>query len=147
MEIIKKIWDYQNNSNNLYLLAMIPFNLYGGIYYYQHIIPEENTTNKVLHILFFMGLIFLIIFRPYIFSYKTNNILTDIKHLDINSYEINTQIESSTTLIFGCKLFKFNCSPSSKATYIVRDKTFENYKKGDALILLLGADNQIKQVL
>jgi hypothetical protein len=148
MKILQQFWDKQYQCNNVIIcLLFCPFFIYLNIRFYNQVLSDSSIIMKLIHILFTLSLFTILFFRPYLFSYKTENILTDIHNTVGNTFEINVRPTLSITFIGKFKLIKFNCAPTSKASYVVVNNILQNYKQGDKISLLIGADYKVKQIL
>lgn len=143
-----QFWYGQQKCNNLVnCLVICPFFIYCSITFYNKILSESGLFMKVSHILFSILIFSILFFKPFLFSYfKENRLLSKVDKGN-NTYEVNVQPTSSTTLILGYKLVRFNCTPTSRATYIFVGNGLEDYVQGDKLLLLLDADNKIIRIL
>jgi hypothetical protein len=148
MKLITQFWESHKQARNLAnLVVILPVFIYGGVNYYVHFIQDSSMSYKVLFVLFYLIIAVMLFFRPYLVSYKTENIITDLKCLGNKRYDITVQLKSSTTLILGRKLMRIKCAPTSKVTYTLKNEELSDYKQGDKLILLLGADTQVRKIL
>lgn len=148
MKYLIKFWDIQREYNNLQnCLIIVPLAIFSGVRYYQYVLVNSGGISKTIFIFLLLTICFLIVFRPYIFSYKTENILTSINDSGDGKFEINVQPQKSTTFIGIFKLIKIKCASTSKASYSVINNELKNYKEGDTIFLLIGANYKVKKIL
>ena len=148
MKTLINFWDIQKECNNLQnCLIIVPIAIFSGIKYYQYTLMNSSLFFKVVFIIFLTFICLMIVIRPFMYYYKTENILTNLHNKSGNVFEIDVQPTMSTTFIGKFKLVKVNCASTSKATYVVVNNKLNNYKQGDKISLLIGANHKVIKIL
>ena len=148
MKYLIKFWDVQKEYSNLQnCLIIIPFAIFSGMKYYQYVLVNSTLITKMIFIFVLVIISLMVILRPYIFFYQTENILTHINNIGDNKFEINVQPTISTTFIGKFKLLKFKCASTSKASYVVVNNKLNDYKQGDKIFLLIGSNDKVEKIL
>ena len=143
-----QFWYTQQKCNNLVnCLVICPFFIYCSCAFYNKILLESGLFMKLSHVSFSILLFSILFFKPFLFTYFKENRLLNKVDKGNNTIEISVQPISSTTLVLGYKLLRFNCASTSRATYTLISNELKNHGLGDKISLLLDADNNVLRVL